>query len=79
MLAHTVIDKPIVLEWLEDRDDNLDITNVLYTVDSEKLSHDSTLDLNILSIPFNPSAGKLEDSSNNSSDIDNNISLYPAR
>ena len=68
-----------MLEWLEDRDDNLDITNVLYIIDSEKLSYNSALDLNILSISFNPSASKLEDSGNNSSNIDNNISLYPAR
>ena len=79
MLAHTVIDKPIVLERLEDRDDNLDITNALYTVDGEKLSHDGALDLNILSMPFNPSAGKLEDGGNDGGDIDNNTSPCPAR
>ena len=83
MLAHSIINEPIVLESdsrSEDVDDNLNTTHALCTLDSEQLGRDA-LDLDILPMPFNRSADKLEDSNNDdsSNDIDNNTSLYPVK
>jgi hypothetical protein len=78
MLAHSLIDEPIVLECdsrLEDVDDNLDTTHALRTLDSEQLGHDA-LDLDIVPTRFNRLADKLEDGHN---DIDNNTSPHPAK
>jgi hypothetical protein len=71
MLAYTIADEPIILESdsrSEDRDDNFRI------LDSKEVGHDA-LDLDILPVPFNFSAEKLQVGNNDDSDnsIDNNI------
>jgi hypothetical protein len=71
-------DAPIVLESdsaLEDGDNNLN-TPALRTLDSEQLGHDA-LDLNILPVPFNRSADRLENGDNDGGDNSINSNTFP--
>jgi hypothetical protein len=78
MLANTLTDKPIVVDSdsrLEERDDDLDNTHTLRTLDSEQLRH-VALDLDIASSPFKRSVDKIEDGDNDNgkNGINSNVS-----
>jgi hypothetical protein len=78
MLANTLTHKPIVVDSdsrLEDRDDDLDNTHTLRTLDSEQLRH-VALDLDISSSTFKRSVNKIEDGDNDNgkNGINSNVS-----
>lgn len=83
ILAHILIDKPIVVDSesrLEDRDDDLDHTRTLRTLDSEPLCHDA-LNLDILHSPFKRLADKIEDGDNDNgkNGMNSNVSRSVAK